>query len=529
MRVMLLTAALLISIAARSEAITRDDLVLRVESGKLQGVLDTGVRAFKNIPYAVPPVGAQRWRPPQPPTKWNDVRDATGFGPPCPTIDGSKVSQGAVLSGAYDIFMGVPMAQGASEDCLHLNVWTPIGAKKAAVMVWIQPIGPSAYPLFDGASFARDDVVMVTMDYRQLTLGNFAHPALTQEAKTQEPLSRFQTMDQLAALTWIKKNIAAFGGDPHNVTVFGESAGAASTLQLLAIPASRGLIHKAIVQSGNGWWSPFSLKQMEQLGSWAATYAGLPGADATAEQLRALPVESLPQFGIYSIDGRLQPENGTTAIASGHIVDIPLLIGWNDFDGSSLRGIGAESIAQSTPEPVKAAYATEGKSGADLGYQMYTDSHVGAPARWIATRTSRGAPTYLYLFSYVRTANRGKARGAAHGDDISYVFDTWGKTYPQLELSDEDRAMTQRMHTLWVNFAKHGRPTAAGVPEWPRYDRKSDRLMELGTTAQVRTNFRRQQLDAQEAAMPETISLSTKSVDKLLERVANGQMPERKK
>lgn len=393
-------------------------------------------------------------------------------------------------------------------------------------MVWIQPLGPSSYPLFDGSAFAREGVVLVSFDYRQLTLGNFAHPSLTKTASASEPLARFQTMDQIAALRWIRKNISAFGGDARNVTVFGESAGAAATMQLLTIPPARDLFDKAIVQSGAGWWSPFSLSQMEEVGSWVASMAGLPGKDATAEQLRALPVEALAQLGIYSVDGRLQPENATTAIEAGRFADVPLLIGWTDFDGSSLRSSTPEAFAENAPVWMKQAYAHDGTEGADLGYQMYTDRHVGAPARWIAARAERGAPSYLYLFSYVRTANRGKVRGAAHGDDIAFVFDTWSKAFPQLVLSEEDRIATRRVRSCWISFARTGKPVCEGGPDWPRYTRADDTLMEIGTTLKRRKGFRSSQLDAQEAAMRETIREAGGTVSALLEDIRTGALEE---
>jgi para-nitrobenzyl esterase len=257
---------------------------------------------------------------------------------------------------------------------------------------------------------------------------------------------------------------------------------------------------------------------METVGSWMAREAGLPGKDATADQLRALPADRFPWFGAYSIDGRMQPENSTDAFAKGKIADVPLMIGWNDFDGSSLR-YGLQAVVDRTRDSVKEAYASEGKTGDDLAYALYTDSHVGAPARWIAARTETGAPTYLYLFTYVREPNRGKVRGAAHGDDVSYVFDTWSKSYPTLQLSDEDRAATRMVHSCWVTFAKTGKPECEGAPDWPRYTRADDRLMELGLKPQVLKNFRKAQLDAQEAAMQDVIGETRKSVEELVGRI----------
>ena len=501
----------------------RDPTLAQTQQGMVRGAVDGELVVFKGIPYAAPPVGPLRWRPPQQPADRAGVLNATEFGPFCPLLDGSKLAQGRRYSGGAEIFVGVPDAPGSSEDCLRLNVWAPIDANGAAVMVWIQPIGPSSYPLFDGAALARQGVVMVTMDYRQLSLGNFAHPSLTREAKRDEPLSRYQTMDQIAALRWVKQNIGAFGGDPDNVTVFGESASAASTLQLLTIPAARGLIDKAIAQSANGWWSPADLPEMEVLGSWAASQAGLPGKDATAEQLRALEVDALPKVGIYSIDGRLQPRSATALIDEGQMADVPLLIGWTDFDGSSLRTMSAETFATQASDTLQAVYAGDGKVGADLGYQMYTDQHVGAPARWVADEASEGAPSYLYLFSYVRPEYRGKVPGAAHGNELAFVFDAWSRAYPQVNLTDEDRAATRMMQSCWVSFAKTGTPKCEGAPDWPRYRRASDQVMELGVQAKILTGFRRAQLDAQEAAMQSVIDSDRSAVEEMIARMRSGE------
>ena len=500
-----------------------DPALIETRQGTVAGVVDGGLAVFKGIPYAAPPVGALRWKPTQPPAKHKGKLDATKFGPPCPVFDGSKMGQGKWLT-AYDIFIGIPQAPGSTEDCLHLNIWAPMGVKGAAVMVWIQAGGlPSSFPLFDGAALARQGVVMVTMNFRQFTLGNFSHPALTRAAQPGEPLCCFSSMDQLAALRWVKENIAAFGGDPRNVTVFGQSAGGTATMALLTTPAARGLIDKAIIQSGSSWGSTLTLAEMETLGSWAASKAGLPGKDATADQLRALPPGALPWFGFGNIDGRFRPEDTTTAIVQGHVIDVPLLIGWTDYDGSSLRSMKPETFVEQAPGTLKAAYASDGKTGADLGYQMYTDQHVGAPARWVASKASDGAPAYLYLFSYVRSGNRGKVRGAAHGDDIVFVFDAW-RNLPQVQPSEEDRAMTRRMQSCWVSFARTGKPQCEGAPDWPRYTRASDQLMDLDVEPRVLTGYRKTQLDAREAAMQDVIDESRRNLADLIHRVEAGEL-----
>jgi para-nitrobenzyl esterase len=513
-------AALLLtaSCVAPQPAPSPDGLTVTTRQGVVAGAESEGIRTFKGIPYAAPPVGPLRWKPPVAPLKWQGVRDATKFGPPCPTFDTTKYAQAKRLSGlGYDIFSGVPLAPGATEDCLTLDVWAPKNARNAAVMVWLNPLGASSQPVFDGTAFARDGVILVTFNYRQLSLGNFSHPALRKDAKHDEPLGRFQTMDQMAVLRWVKQNIRAFGGNDRNVTVFGLSAGGASTLQILTIPEAKGLLDKAIVQSGNGWFSPVTQSEMEAIGTWMAKEAGWPKG-ATAEQLRSLPLDTLPHLGAYSIDGRLQKENATEAFAAGRVIDVPMIIGWTDFDGSSLRYPPQDVIDRTRPE-VKAVYAAEGKTGDDLGYQLYTDSHNGAPARWTAKMTAGGKPTWLYLWTYVRAPDRGKVRGAAHGSDASYVFDSWAKSYPQLQLTEEDRAATRLIHSCWISFAKTGKPQCEGAPDWPRYTPEGNQMMELGLKPQVLKDFRKAQLDAQEGAMQDVIEETRKSVEDLVGRL----------
>jgi para-nitrobenzyl esterase len=523
MKLLKRTAAAILTLAlaacAGFEMTPVNELKVKTKQGVVAGAEADGIRTFKGIPYAAPPVGPLRWKPPQAAMKWDGVRDATKFGPPCPTFDTSKYAQAKRRSDlGYDIFSGVPLAPGATEDCLMLDIWAPKDAKNAPVMVWLNALGASSNPIIDGTAFARDGVILVNFNYRQLSMGNFSHPALRAAAKPDEPLGRFQTMDQLAALKWVNDNIHAFGGDPGNVTLFGLSAGGASTLQILTIPESKKLVDKAIVQSGNGWFSPITQSEMETIGAWMAKEAGWP-ADATAEQLRSLPLDTLPHLGAYSIDGRLQKENATEAFAAGRVIDVPMIIGWTDFDGSSLR-YPPQTVIDRTSAGVKAAYAAEGKTGDDLVYALYTDSHNGAPARWTAKMTASGQPTYLYLWTYVRAPDRGKVRGAAHGSDLSYAFDSWAKSYPQLQLTEEDKAATRLIHSCWISFAKTGKPQCDGAPEWPRYTAQGDQLMELGLNPKVLTGYRKAQLDAQENAMHEVIDHTRRSVEDLVAGVA---------
>ena len=492
-------------------------LVVRVKSGVLVGVHQDGVRTFKNIPFAAPPIGEGRWSPPAPPMPWDGTRAAGAFGPPCTQIDVARMSQAKKVLAA-GVWIGAALTANGREDCLSLNVWAPEHVRRAPVMVYFYGAGGSAdMPYWNGAAFARDGIVFVNFNYRYLTQGRFAHPALTAVARPDQPLVRFDTMDQLAALRWVRDNIASFGGDPGNVTIAGVSAGGAAVLQLLTVPSAKGLFHKAAVESGAGWWAGLSREEFERVGVLAAAAAGLP-ANVTARELRAVPLDALPQLGVWAWDDRLSPMPPTEMFAAGRATDVPLVIGWNSFDGSSLgaQGDAHARLLARTPPSVLAAYREERLEQDDLTYALWTDMHVAAPARWIARLTAGGAPTYVYYFSYLPPAQRGTVRGAAHGSELPYVFDNWDKVTPGLAVAADVRAATRRVHSCWVSFVKSGRPTCEGAPVWPRYSPRENRIMELGSVAAVRTDFRRAQLDAQEKAMKADLAAQRQDLDRLL-------------
>jgi len=394
-----------------------------------------------------------------------------------------------------------------SEDCLTLDVFAPLHAAKAPVMVWIfgggNTAGANSIAPNDGTAFARDGVILVSVNYRLGALGFFAHPALTREAGAGAPLGSYGTMDQIAALKWVRRNIEAFGGDPDNVTIFGESAGGWDTLTLMATPAARGLFAKATVQSGGGWSAPVSLAAAEVDGVALAKTLGLSD-DATADQLRGLSVEALiAARGRFNpiVDGRLITENATQAFARGDEAPVPLIIGSNSWEASLLPPGGYAGYLAAASAETKAAYAGEASDDAKLAQAMFTDSAMGAPARWIAARQSAKAPAWLYYFSYVRVARRGKIPGANHTSENPYVFDSqMGIPNYAAEIVDDDRALARIMHSCWVAFAKTGVPTCTGAHVWPAYKAGSDRLMEFGLATGVREHFRKPELDAQEKA-----------------------------
>jgi para-nitrobenzyl esterase len=467
------------------------------EAGTVTGVEEGPAAVYRAIPYAAPPVGPRRWMPPAPPAAWSGARAADKPGPACPQV----VTPGKPNLGGY--------AGPTDEDCLTLDVTAPQAAKKAPVMVWIfgggNVTGATDLPSYDARNFARDGIIVVAMNYRLGPLGFFAHPTLTAEAPRERPLANYGLMDQIAALKWVRRNIAAFGGDPDNVTLFGESAGGLDVLQLMAAPTARGLFQRAIVESGTGGEPMQDLKAAEAEGAALASRAGLAGAEATADQLRALPVQTLlaqARGARPVVDGRLIEEPLTAAFARGDEARVPLIIGWNSNEASLLRAFGAtpaQWIAR-TPDAVKAAYGT-GESEAVLARDLFDDEVMGAPARWFAAQQeAHRAPAWLYYFSYVPERQRDERPGTNHASEIPFVFDSIDAVPGRSALATpSERAETTLAHACWVAFARDGRPDCASG-QWTRYTPASGLVFEFGDPAGPRPHFRDAQLGAQTTA-----------------------------
>jgi len=458
------------------------------DSGTVRGAAVNGVIAWKGIPYAAPPVGALRWRNPQAVSPWSGVKDATRFGPACMQTD----------------------AVAKSEDCLTINVWRParVAVDLLPVMVWIHGgamvHGSSAiYPL---DTMASQGIVMVSMNFRLGRLGYFAHPALAAEAPN-EVRGNYGFMDQRAALQWVQTNIARFGGDPNQVTIFGESAGGGSVLAHLVSPLSRGLFHRALLQSP-GTPGPRAraipssdLTTAERIAEDWARSMGVSGDTATIlRHLRALTPEKLltgvsgqetlvmlaagrtpPGMAMSIIDGRFLVEPPEVSLAAGRQAKVPILIGANDRDlpiGSAVSKDDVFSNFGPDGGAARALYDPRGDQTLnELKQQVFADRALVEPSRHLANEAARAEqPVWLYRFAYVSEAQRGENMGTLHGFEIPFAMNVPGALVAD-KLTRTDALMGDLVSGYWVSFGLTGNPNGGTRPVWPRYDPAIDRLM----------------------------------------------------
>jgi para-nitrobenzyl esterase len=458
--------------------------IVDAPAGKAQGLSEGGLDVFKGLPYALPPVGPARWTPPKPAPRWTGVRDGTEFGPACFQPSGQVRSVYAHDTG--------PM----SEDCLSLNVWAPRDAKQAPVFVWIYggalTGGASRESLYDGAKLARQGLVVVSINYRLGVLGYLAHPGLSAE-QPKGVSGNYGLLDQIEALHWIRRNIAAFGGDPANVTIAGESAGGLSVMYLMAAPEARGLFSKAIAQSAYMVSAP--PLRGNAFGQVSAEDAGL----ALAQKLKAPDVAALRAmdagkltdaavaagfFPFLAIDGKLLPRQLVETFDRGEQARVPILAGFNSGEIRSLRVLMPPQPA--TPAAYEAAIRERYRDLADEFLKLYPSSDLSesmlkitrdALYGWTAERLARkqsalGLPAYLYLFDHGYPSEDPGGYHAFHASELPYVFGTMDRTppyWPKIPGTPAEAKLSDDMTGYWASFAKTGRPQAEGAPDWPRY------------------------------------------------------------
>ncbi|MCL4713405.1 MAG: carboxylesterase family protein [Hyphomonadaceae bacterium] len=454
-------------------------------AGRLRGEAVDGLHVFRGVPYARPPVGWRRWRAPAPMPAWRGVRDATQFGAAC--------HQPASRSGS--IYAGEHPAM--SEDCLFLNIWAPADARNAPVLVWIHggslTTGAGSEPMYDGARLAQQGLVVVTINYRLGALGYLAHPGLSAESR-QGVSGNYGLLDQIEALRWIGRNVAAFGGDPANVTIAGESAGALSVMYLMAAPDARGLFHRAIAQSAYMVTAPelrnstfANFPAAEAIGVWLA---GQLGASSLAG-LRAMSAEAITNgavgtgyFPFVTVDGRTLPRQLVDVFDRGEQAPVPILAGFNEGEIRSLRFLLPQPPADAAAyvDGIRARYGEL----ADAFLALYPADNIGesllattrdAMYGWTAERlvvkqAAIGAPSFLYYFDHSYPAADEAGLHAFHAAEIPFVFGTTTRTpprWPAVPQTPQEMQLSAAMTSYWATFARDGAPSAPDEAEWRPY------------------------------------------------------------
>ena len=527
-----------------------NDALISTPQGPVQGVTtdNPDIFNFKGLPFAAPPLGELRWAAPQPAPTWTETRTADNFGNRCMQIDDveggffDRLIEGHGL-GAIKNFLIKRAVAGQtpspmSENCLYLNVRTGNlnGETKQPVMVWIHggghQFGSGDFSYYQSNGLVEKDVVLVTINYRLGVFGYMAHPALS-DVSPNTVSGNYGSLDQIAALNWVQDNIAAYGGDPNNVTIFGESAGGWSVTEMMASPLAAGKFHKAITQSGA---STYHLGQMDGNGvGWPSGYdmgekvAKSVGLNApTADELRAVPADdimaNLPEKADEAFhhirDGYVFPKNVGHAFRDGNFNAVPFLTGYNSDEGTLFfpddqqPSVWEPNMPRGGPEMIAALnahYPEKGEAIAEIyglesdfmtgGSQMMGDEIFGVNVRFAAqANIALGMPTYLYHFSRTPPSKK-QTLGAFHAAEIPFVFDS---SEPVLGLSDDDKALTDIMVSAWTNFAKTGNPNGKDVPNWPKFEGQTWMHFSGNTgrpIATVETDVRVEKLDLLETGL----------------------------
>lgn len=461
------------------------------EYGLVQGVTEQDLTVYRGIPFAAPPVGELRWRAPQPAAKWDGVRETTKFAPDPYQGDGKG---------------------NVSEDCLYLNIWTPAKAAtdRLPVLVWIYgggfAFGSTSTPVHNGEHLTRKGVILVSINYRVGPLGFLAHPALSAESP-HKVSGNYGLQDQIAGLQWVKKNIAAFGGDPEKVTIFGESAGGIAVSMLCASPQAKGLFRGAISQSGGSFGPPRpttypgeNMKRLADAERAGEAFAAQAGASTLAE-LRALASNKLPGgwnsgSGWPIIDGWVIPDDQHKLYEAGRYNDVAILVGYNSDEGLSFarEKTPADYIASTQKrygpfaDKLLAAYPAGTDSVPKTARDLMRDAAFGWQTwSWalLQKRTGKAKVFYYYFDQHPeRPKDSPQAdHGMPHGVDVPYVFQTLDRKDPKL--TPGDLAISETVSTYWTNFAKHGNPNGPGVPAWPEFTERERQVMHFHNEATV--------------------------------------------
>ncbi|MHA8058933.1 carboxylesterase/lipase family protein [Aquirufa nivalisilvae] len=542
MKKILIGFAVLIALSSEAQT-TSIAPTINTKNGIVRGIVDGESIVFKGIPYAAPPVGEFRWRPPQPVKNWSGELDATkpckdcaqaGFGPNAPKMN-----------------------PNSSEDCLFLNVWKPASATKGSklpVMVWIFGggfvAGSASGPQNYGHSLNKNGVILVNINYRLGRLGFFAHPVLSKD-HPEELKGNYAYMDQIAALLWVQRNISEFGGDPNNVTIFGFSAGGVSVHSLLTIPSTKGLFHKVISHSGGGRngvltgrpinqenADTFYKVSAETIGKNFAKAKGIDENDPLViSKLRSMPPDSIIDGGretngvngpkIYSgpiFDGKLVTQTAETAYLTGNFPKIPMMLGncsaenGREFVNNTKSKEELFNLFGDLGEEVKAAYDPQGSKKFEEVIAKFNSDWVWAePARLAAKAIlAKGSPAFIFQFGYVPTAALQRSPyGAGHGSDISFAFNTlkarWGQ---QGEPTLAETELANTMCAFWANFAKTGNPNGEGLPKWPVYNNQTNDMLDIELDGKIvpKADPRKARLDVIEKAVKYRGTIQTRGI-----------------
>ncbi len=491
--------------------------------GVLEGVVsaDGKVRTYKGIPYAAPPVGQLRWKAPQPAPAWTGMRKAVEYGARC--------MQGPIFPDM--IFHD----NGPSEDCLYLNIWMPAkpAKKPLPVMVWIYgggfAAGSSSEPRQDGGNLSKKGVMVVSFNYRLGVFGFFSHPELTSESG-RNASGNYGLLDQVAALQWVRKNIATFGGDPHNVTIFGESAGSFSVSALMASPLAQGRFRRAIGESGAFFSTTLQLKPLAQSEQADAEFARSSLGSSSLEELRAKPADEVLKAVLKAgmirfspnIDGYFLPRDVSSIFAGGKQGHIPLMAGWNADEGNYRAFFGKEApTAQNFVTRARSAFGSNADTFRKL-YPAATDAEAKRSAqdlagdqfiaystwKWMEMHQKSGkSPIFRYRFDQTlppppsSAQTPGAEPTAPHAAEIEFVFGMLPSR--NLPWRPEDRKLSDLMGSYWTNFAKTGDPNGPGLPRWPVYSsRDGYRVMHLDADPRPAPDQHRQRYEFLDSLNP---------------------------